>query len=74
LAVQINSGKVNKVYSLSFTDPYYTVDGLSLGYDIYQRNTDSSSLTSVGNYSSHALGGGVRAGLPINEIDTINLA
>lgn len=72
LAVQVNSGKVNKVYSLSFTDPYYTVDGLSLGYDIYQRNTDSSSLTSVGNYSSHALGGGVRAGLPINEIDTIN--
>jgi outer membrane protein insertion porin family len=72
LAVQVNSGKVNKVYSLSFTDPYYTLDGLSLGYDIYQRNTDSSSLTSVGNYSSHALGGGVRAGLPINEIDTIN--
>jgi len=73
LAVQVNSGKVNKVYSVSYTDPYYTVDGVSLGYDVYQRNVDPTSLSTVGNYSSSALGAGVRLGVPINENDAVNL-
>ena len=73
LAVQVNSGKVNKVYSLSYTNPYYTVDGVSLGYDVYQRNVDPSSLSTVGNYESSTVGAGVRLGVPINEIDGVNL-
>jgi outer membrane protein insertion porin family len=73
LAVQVNSGKVNKVYSLSYTNPYYTVDGVSLGYDLYQRNVDPSSLSTIGNYESSTVGAGVRLGVPINEIDGVNL-
>ena len=73
LAVQVNSGKVNRVYSLSFTNPYYTVDGISLGYDLYKRNVDSTSLTAIGNYKSSTLGGGIRMSVPLNEIDSINL-
>jgi outer membrane protein insertion porin family len=73
LAVQVNSGQVNKVYSLSFTNPYFTLDGVSLGYDLYKRNTDSSALTSVGSYSSKTNGVGVRLGIPVGEIDTVNL-
>ena len=73
LAVQVNSGKVNRVYSLSYTNPYYTVDGISLGYDLYKRNVDSTSLTAIGNYKSSTLGGGVRMSVPLNEIDSINL-
>ena len=73
LAVQVNSGKVNRVYSLSYTNPYYTVDGISLGYDLYKRNVDSTSLTAIGNYKSSTVGGGVRMSVPLNEIDSINL-
>jgi outer membrane protein insertion porin family len=73
LAVQVNSGSVNKVYSLSYTNPYYTVDGVSLGYDVYQRNTDPSSLSTIGNYQSSTVGAGIRMGVPINEIDGVNL-
>jgi len=73
LAVQVNSGRVNKVYSLSYTNPYYTVDGVSLGYDLYQRNVDPSSLSTIGNYESSTVGAGVRLGVPINEIDGVNL-
>ena len=39
--------QVNKVYSLSFTNPYFTLDGVSLGYDLYRRDVDTSSLSSV---------------------------
>jgi outer membrane protein insertion porin family len=71
LALQVNSGSVNREYSLSFTNPYYTVDGLSLGFDIYKRNVDTTSL-SVSPFKTSTLGGGVRFGVPINETDTIN--
>lgn len=71
LSAQVNSGKINKVYALSFTDPYFTIDGISRGFDIYKRNLDSTSLT-IGQYRSSTMGAGVRFGVPLNEIDTIN--
>ncbi len=71
VSAAVNSGKVNKVYSLSFTDPYFTVDGVSLGYDIYKRNVDPTSL-SVAPFRTSTWGGGLRFGLPISEHDTIN--
>lgn len=71
LSTQINSGRINTVYSLSYTNPYYTDDGISRGFDIYRRKTNSSSL-SVSRYDSDSIGGGVRFGVPLNEKDTVN--
>ncbi len=71
LSAQINSGSINTVYSLSFTNPYYTLDGVSLGYDAYRRDVDATSINSVGEYKSSTLGLGVRLGMPLNEKDTI---
>jgi outer membrane protein insertion porin family len=71
LTTQINTGKVNQVYSVSYTNPYFTDDGVSRGFDIYKRNTDSQS-TAISQYSSHTLGGGVRFGVPIGEEETIS--
>lgn len=71
LGLQVNSGKVNKVYSISFTDPYYTVDGISRGFDIYKRNVDPTSL-SIATYKTSSYGAGVRFGVPIGESDAIS--
>jgi outer membrane protein insertion porin family len=70
-SVQLNTGKINQVYSFSYTNPYFTDDGVSRGFDVYKRNTDSTS-TAVTQYSSHTLGGGVRFGVPIAEEETIS--
>ncbi|MEW5943733.1 MAG: outer membrane protein assembly factor BamA [Pseudomonadota bacterium] len=72
LSAQINSGRINKVYAFSYTNPYFTEDGVSRGFDIYQRNLDSSYLT-VGRYQTSTLGGGMRFGIPLNEKDSVNL-
>jgi outer membrane protein insertion porin family len=72
LTAQINSGSVNTVYALSFTNPYYTLDGVSLGYDIYRRDVDATSLDNVGDYKTSTLGAGMRFGLPVNERDFIS--
>ncbi|MGL4408196.1 outer membrane protein assembly factor BamA [Zoogloea sp.] len=71
VTLQANTSKVNKVTSLSFTNPYWNIDGVSIGWDIYQRNVDPTSLA-VATYRSSSMGGGVRFGYPIAEDDRIN--
>lgn len=68
---QINTSKVNTVYSLSYTDPYFTPDGISRGFDIYRRdvNTNTSNTQSIGSFESSSYGGGVRFGMPLTERD-----
>lgn len=68
---QVNTGKVNTTYSLSYTDPYFTPDGISRGFDVYRRDVDTSSL-STSSFSTMSYGGGVRFGVPINERDGYN--
>lgn len=72
VTAQVNTGKVNTTYSLSYTDPYFTPDGISRGFDIYRRDVDTSSLSSVGTYNSSSYGAGVRFGVPLNERDGIS--
>jgi outer membrane protein insertion porin family len=72
VSANVNSGKVNTVYALSYFDPYYTVDGVSQGFDVYKRKTNASSL-SVGPYVTDALGGGVKFGYPVSEITTVDV-
>jgi len=67
---QVASGTVNKVASFSFTDPYYTVDGVSRGFDVYRRDVNSTSL-GVGAYRTSTLGTAVRFGVPFTEYDTL---
>ncbi len=72
VSLQLNTGSVNTVYALSFTNPYYTINGISLGYDLYRRDVDATSLDNVGDYKTSTLGAGVRFGLPVNERDFIS--
>ncbi|MDE2598020.1 MAG: outer membrane protein assembly factor BamA [Rhodocyclaceae bacterium] len=68
VSVGVNTSKINTVYSLSYTNPYYTVDGISAGFDIYHRKTDTTSL-SIARYNTKAVGGGLRLGVPISDTD-----
>jgi len=72
LAVSVNSGSVSKTYAVSYSDPYFTVDGISQGFDLYQRAVDASSL-SVGPYRTDTLGGGIKFGFPLSETERIGV-
>ncbi len=71
LSTQINTSKINQVYSISYTNPYYTDNGVSRGFDLYQRNLDTTR-TSISPYKSSTSGGGVRFGVPIGEDETMH--
>jgi len=71
ISAQVNTGKVNATYALSYLDPYFTVDGISQGFDAYYRTTDATSL-SIGSYTTKSLGGGIKFGYPLSETDSIS--
>jgi outer membrane protein insertion porin family len=72
LGAQLQRGSFSRVLSMSFTEPHYTVDGVSRGFDIYNRMIDANVLA-LGQYTTNALGAGVRFGIPMSEFDTIGI-
>lgn len=72
LSTQINTSRINQVYSVSYTNPYYTDDGVSRGFNFYKRNVNTANRTVVSSYTSSTYGAGVHFGVPISEDDTIH--
>jgi outer membrane protein insertion porin family len=72
VGIGVNTSRSNTVYSLSYTNPYYTLDGIARGFDFYHRKFDSTSLTALATYGARSTGGGVRFGLPISDDDYVN--
>jgi outer membrane protein insertion porin family len=70
VSAQVATGQVNRVASLSFTDPYYTVDGVSRSFDIYRRDVNATNL-GLGDYKTSSVGTAVRYGIPVTEYDTL---
>src|SRR5487761_2115100 len=72
LSLQVSTSKINRNIGLSYTNPYYTIDGVSRGFDLYDRSTDASML-GLGYYTTNTVGGGVRYGIPLTEVDSLGL-
>ena len=72
ISAQVNRGRVNKVLSFGYYDPYFTVDGIGVGFDAYNREVDATVLN-IGNYKTRSIGAGGTMGIPLNETDGIRL-
>ena len=72
IALNANTSKINRNLGLNYTNPYFTVDGVSAGFSIYDRRFDAQAL-GIGNYTTETLGGGVAFGYPITDLDRINV-
>ena len=68
-----NNSRINTVYSVGYTDPYATIDGISQGFNAFYRETDARNAN-IARYDSETLGGDVNFGIPISEFNRINLA
>lgn len=61
-------------YNIGFTDPYFTKDGVSLGYNAFYNKTDYNDYydDGVSYYSINSYGAGATLGYPINETSRIS--
>ncbi|EPC01745.1 membrane protein [Litchfieldella anticariensis FP35 = DSM 16096] len=57
--------------NFGFTDPYWTLDGISRGYNLFYRETDYED-SDISTYSTDAYGGGINFGYPVNELSRLN--
>ncbi len=67
VGIGINKNIYSESYNLSFADPYATKDGVSLGYNIYFRETDYGEFN-VANYLTNSHGLGAQFGYPTSDI------
>ncbi len=70
IGVGLNTSKINTNLSLSYTDPYATIDGVSRGYEGYFRRSNPSNL-GLGQYKTQSFGTGVTFGYPLTSIDRV---
>jgi outer membrane protein insertion porin family len=71
VALQLNSGKYQKLYSLSHTDPYRTMDGVRRTVSVNYR--DITQFTSAASdFSTTSAGATVDYGYPITEFQTLS--
>lgn len=66
LGLNFNNTRAATVYSISYNNPYYTLDGIQRGYDLfYQRSTPSDLNTTT--YNTNTYGGDFHYSIPFNE-------
>ena len=71
VSARVSNSSSSKVASVSFTDPYFTPDGVSLGYDAFWRAYDPYKAE-ISAYKTETYGAGARLGVPITEYDRLN--
>ena len=73
VGVAVQRNDYSESYDINYFDPYFTRDGISVGYSLSYREADYSNFNIASYYSDR---GSARAtfGLPLTETDTVGLA
>ncbi len=72
VGIDVNTSQYNKTYAFSYTNPYFTDDGVGRSFEIYKRTSTPLSY-SVGTFKVGTLGGKINFGVPFTELDTVFL-
>ncbi|QXP84845.1 outer membrane protein assembly factor BamA [Methylococcus sp. Mc7] len=71
VSFNFNNSQINTIYALGYFNPYATLDGISSGFDISYRDTNTGYSNYVANYITNVFQVGGNWGLPIGEFDSI---
>ena len=73
MSTSLNKTDAVASLNLSYTDPYYTVDGISRGYGLFYSQTDFSEL-SLSDYNTDTYGGRTTFGFPISGRERLSFS
>ncbi len=66
VGIGINNSEYRTTLSFNYTDPYFTKDGVSAGFNIYFRETDYDEAN-LSNYTTDSFGLSTNFGYPLSE-------
>ena len=72
MSVSINTDSANTVYNLSFTDPYYTLDGISRTLSLSFLKRDAAE-EEINDFQTDSYSLNVGYGIPLSEYNTVRL-
>ncbi|MDO9048943.1 MAG: outer membrane protein assembly factor BamA [Methylobacter sp.] len=68
--IAFNNSSFMTSYQFGFFNPYFTVDGVSQGYNLGYTKRDAGQIN-IANYSTNVMNAGVNFGIPLNEFDSL---
>jgi len=71
LTVGATYSSYQKALNFSYFNPYFTLDGISRGFNIFLRNLDYDARN-IASFSTDSIGAGLNFGFPIGETQRIN--
>lgn len=72
LSIDFNHSEYERVYSVSYTNPFYTTSGISSGIQLYDRRV-TPGRTNISSFAKNIVGGGLRYGIPISPYASASL-
>lgn len=72
LALNVNTDRANTIYSGSYTNPYYTIDGISRTVSVSFRERDATEEL-INNFQTNSGDLNISYGIPLSEFNTLNL-
>ncbi|MGE3104246.1 MAG: outer membrane protein assembly factor BamA [Lysobacterales bacterium] len=72
VGLTVQNNKFSKRLALNFTDPYFTDDGLSVGYQLSYAKQDFGDAN-LAQFTTNNAAGSVLVGIPLTEVDTLSV-
>lgn len=72
VSFDFNNSQVSTIYRVAYFNPYFTLDGISAGFDVSYRSTDAQQAN-IARYTTDTLAAGLSSGIPLNEFDRIRM-
>lgn len=75
LSFAFNNSEINQQFRLGYMNPFWTIDGISRGFNVGYSETDAGGrLNNVTQFNSRIASVGVNFGIPLTEYNTISVA
>ncbi|MBW2209198.1 MAG: outer membrane protein assembly factor BamA [Deltaproteobacteria bacterium] len=68
MSLTFNNSEFSQIYSFSYVNPYWTVDGISRGFGAFYSKVDADEAN-LADYTTDTRGADVNFGVPLNETD-----
>jgi outer membrane protein insertion porin family len=72
LSLNVNTDRANTIYSAAYTNPYYTLDGISRTLSLSFRSRDAAQEL-INNFQTNSGDLNIRYGIPLSEFNTLSL-
>lgn len=70
--MNISTSRFNKNFSVSYTDPYFTINGVSLSGQLFMSEFDAGRAENLIRYNQKTYGVSSNIGFPVDEINSFN--